>query len=155
MSETHEVTITRVLPKEGKRPAKIMTEEGHEPTTFKDEIVKQAEALVGKRAKLAISTVQKGEYTNHYLEGVEALPENGNGSAPMVATRAVAAPQDAERMARSVAWKTMGGDVFKAVLSAHSVQTNQQMTPQNVLDLARRVTNYITTDILGDESVPF
>jgi hypothetical protein len=51
----------------------LRDEDGGEYTTFKEEIARQALGAEGKRARIEYHEQQRGEYTNVYLDKVEAL----------------------------------------------------------------------------------
>src|ERR1043166_2357119 len=62
--------------------------EGKEYTTFREEIARSAVAAEGKRARIEFHEQQRGEFTNVYLDKVEALPdedEDGGAAADEVA----------------------------------------------------------------------
>jgi hypothetical protein len=65
--------------------------EGNEYTTFREEIARSAVAAEGKRARIEFHEQQRGEFTNVYLDRVEAQDEEED---------AHASPAD------EVAWKT-------------------------------------------------
>ena len=56
--------------------------DGNEYTTFREEIARAAVAAEGKRARIAFHEQQRGEFTNVYLDKVEALPDEEEGAAP-------------------------------------------------------------------------
>jgi hypothetical protein len=64
--------------------------DGKEYTTFREEIARSAVAAEGKRARIEFHEQQRGEFTNVYLDKVEALPEE----------------EGASESADEVAWKT-------------------------------------------------
>lgn len=49
------------------------TADGHEYTTFREAIGQQAKALKGSRVRITYHEVQRGRYTNVYLDELEAL----------------------------------------------------------------------------------
>jgi hypothetical protein len=50
--------------------------EDDEYTTFREEIGDQARGLEGRRVRLEFHEAQRGQYTNVYLDAVEAVPES-------------------------------------------------------------------------------
>jgi hypothetical protein len=58
--------------------------DGNEYTTFREEIARAAVAAEGKRARIAFHEQQRGEFTNVYLDKVEALPEDDGAQASSV-----------------------------------------------------------------------
>jgi hypothetical protein len=53
----------------------IRDTDGNEYTTFREAIGQQAEQHEGKRARIEYHEQQRGQYTNVYLDKVEAAPE--------------------------------------------------------------------------------
>jgi len=53
---------------------------GREYTTFREEIARAAFAAEGRRARLTFHEQQRGQFTNVYLDAVEALDEDGPGA---------------------------------------------------------------------------
>lgn len=53
--------------------------EGNEYTTFRESIGQAAQALEGSRVRLEYHESQRGQYTNVYLDKVEASAEAGGG----------------------------------------------------------------------------
>jgi hypothetical protein len=49
--------------------------EGNEYTTFREAIGDQASRLEGQRARIEYHTEERGQYTNVYLDKIEAAPE--------------------------------------------------------------------------------
>ncbi|MFL6013117.1 MAG: hypothetical protein ACJ74P_02250 [Gaiellaceae bacterium] len=58
--------------------------DGNEYTTFREEIARTAVAAEGKRARIEFHEQQRGEFTNVYLDKVEALPEDDEAQASSV-----------------------------------------------------------------------
>jgi hypothetical protein len=58
--------------------------DGNEYTTFRENIGGQAQALTGHRARIEYHEEERGQYTNVYLDKVEAAPEveAGTGTDP-------------------------------------------------------------------------
>jgi hypothetical protein len=56
--------------------------DGNEYTTFREEIARSAVAAEGKRARIEFHEQQRGEFTNIYLDKVEALPDEEEGADP-------------------------------------------------------------------------
>jgi hypothetical protein len=50
--------------------------EGREYTTFHEKIGERARALKGRRVRISYHEVQRGQYTNVYLDELEELPED-------------------------------------------------------------------------------
>jgi hypothetical protein len=64
----------------GNRRFVVRDSEGHEYTTFREPIGGQAEALRGARARIEYHEEQRGQYTNVYVDRLEAVaPEPGEG----------------------------------------------------------------------------
>jgi hypothetical protein len=83
--------------------------EGHEFTTFREEIARDALAAEGRRARITFHEQQRGNFTNVYLDSVEALEGEDAG--------------DPSEAVEEVAWKTavdaapwlLGGEPEEAV----------------------------------------
>ena len=58
--------------------------DGNEYTTFREEIARAALAAEGKRARIEFHEQQRGDFTNVYLDKVEALPEEDEAQASSV-----------------------------------------------------------------------
>jgi hypothetical protein len=71
----------------------VRDSDGNEYTTFREAIGAQAEQLRGQRVHLEFHEQQRGQYTNVYLDKVEAAPAPGSPDA---------APAEAEE----AAWRT-------------------------------------------------
>ena len=87
----------------------LRDDQGHEYTTFREQIARDAVAAEGRRARITFHEQQRGGFTNVYLDGVEPLEEPGaKGSSEAV---------------EEVAWKTavdaapwlLGGEPEEAV----------------------------------------
>jgi hypothetical protein len=70
----------------------LVDEDGREFTTFRPEIGEQARQALGRRARIEFHEQQRGQFTNVYLDRVEALEELETA--------------EAEHEADEVAWKT-------------------------------------------------
>ena len=53
----------------------LRDEDGDEYTTFRESIGEAAKRLEGRRARIEYHETQRGEYTNVYLDGAEAAPD--------------------------------------------------------------------------------
>jgi hypothetical protein len=51
--------------------------EGREYTTFHEKIGERATALKGRRVRISYHEVQRGRYTNVYLDEIEEVPDTG------------------------------------------------------------------------------
>jgi hypothetical protein len=58
------------------------TADGHEYTTFREAIGQQAKAMKGSRVRITYHEVQRGRYTNVYLDELEALEPPKHSPAP-------------------------------------------------------------------------
>jgi len=71
------VTVVRKVEgfqtKSGNTRFVLRDEDGDEYTTFKEAIARKALAAEGRRARIEYHEAQRGEYTNVYLDDVEAL----------------------------------------------------------------------------------
>jgi hypothetical protein len=60
----------------------LVDDQNREFSTFKEEIAAGLPELKGRRALIRYHEVQRGEYTNVYLDAVDALDEGREGSDP-------------------------------------------------------------------------
>jgi hypothetical protein len=60
----------------------VRDSDDNEYTTFREAIGNAASALQGKRVRIEFHEVQRGEYTNVYLDKVEALPGQESRAEP-------------------------------------------------------------------------
>jgi hypothetical protein len=82
--------------------------EGREYTTFREQIARDALAAEGRRARISFHEQQRGNFTNVYLDAVEALEDVG---------------EEGSEAVEEVAWKTavdaapwlLGGEPEEAV----------------------------------------
>jgi hypothetical protein len=82
---------------------------GREFTTFREQIARDALAAEGRRARITFHEQQRGNFTNVYLDAVEALEEQGG--------------EESSEAVEEVAWKTavdaapwlLGGEPEEAV----------------------------------------
>jgi hypothetical protein len=87
----------------------LRDDEGHEFTTFREQIARDALAAEGRRARITFHEQQRGNFTNVYLDGVEPLED--------------ASESDSAEAVEEVAWKTavdaapwlIGGEPEEAV----------------------------------------
>jgi hypothetical protein len=56
--------------------------DGREYTTFREEIGGRARALKGSRVRISYHEVQRGRYTNVYLDELEEMPGAGGDAGP-------------------------------------------------------------------------
>ena len=87
----------------------LRDDEGHEFTTFREQIARDALAAERRRARITFHEQQRGNFTNVYLDGVEPLED--------------ASESDSAEAVEEVAWKTavdaapwlIGGEPEEAV----------------------------------------
>jgi hypothetical protein len=72
----------------------LVDDEGHEYTTFREEIAREALAAEGRRARVSFHEQQRGRFTNVYLDSVDVLGEDGDE------------PAGESETVEEVAWKT-------------------------------------------------
>lgn len=66
----------------GNRRFVVRDADGHEYTTFREAIGRQAETLNGSRVRLEYHEEQRGQYTNVYVDKLEALADEPDPGAP-------------------------------------------------------------------------
>jgi hypothetical protein len=97
----------------GKRRFVLRDSEGHEYTTFRETIARDALRAEGRRARVTFHEQQRGEFTNVYLDSVEVL--DADDQRPEA--------HDSHEPLEEVAWKTavdaapwlLGGEPEEAV----------------------------------------
>lgn len=142
-------------------------------STLKKAIQKKLKGLEGQPATVVYKTDEEGRNTIISVEQTDSAPPapearaSTNGDTPTgEATPAAAspsptqkatAPQDAVRMARGAAWKSVTNEGFvKAAMAVYSAeQPGDQLTSQKLHDLLAKHALKISNNILGDEAIPF
>ena len=116
MSETT-VVVQRVEEAAGNKPWKLFDGNDTDYATFKDDLGKDAQALVGKRAKLTFSEKpsKDGRFTNRYLDAIEAVTASQNGSDPDVDWDLIGL-----RKTRCVLWQQILDTAMTAGISSFS-----------------------------------
>ena len=110
----------------------LVDDQGREFSTFKEDIARGLPELKGRRARIRYHEVQRGEYTNVYLDGVEALEEQrAEGSDP-----------------DEVAWRT-AVDAAPYLLSESEVE--REVPPEELFERLKPFKELVAEDI---ESVP-
>jgi len=103
--------------------------DGNEYTTFREEIARSAVAAEGKRARIEFHEQQRGEFTNVYLDKVEAIEP-------------VEEEHGASASADEVAWKTaieaapylLPGDAVEREIPADELFEKLQPFKERVAD---------------------
>jgi len=115
MSETAAV-VQRVEEAAGNKPWKLYDGNDTDYATFKDDLGKDAQALVGKRVKLTFSEKpsKDGRFTNRYLDAIEELTSQ-NGSDPDVDWDLIGL-----RKTRCVLWQQILDTAMTAGISSFS-----------------------------------
>lgn len=123
--------------------------DGTKVSTFDEDIAGQLEEFEGQAARLEIETTTKGQYTNHYVNGVEPAPAGaaktakkagrgktqaaGKSSSGRSSDRTSPPDPTGERIARTSGIKIASDFAIAAELDEPD------------LELARRITQYILT----------
>jgi hypothetical protein len=112
----------------------LVDEAGREFSTFKEEIARSLPELQGKRARIRYHEQRRGQYTNVYLDGVEQLDADVEGSDP-----------------HEVAWRT-AVDAAPYLLSSKELE--REVPPEELFERLRPFKELVAEDIEGDGSEP-
>jgi hypothetical protein len=113
----------------------LTDDDGHEHTTFKEPIARQAVAAEGKRARIEFHETERNGFTNVYLDAVETL-EDEPGEA------------DDER-ANEVAWRT-AVEAAPYVLGGDAVE--REVPPDELFEKLKPLKDLVAEDIRDDEA---
>jgi hypothetical protein len=109
----------------------LVDDEGREFSTFKEGVAHGLPELKGHRARIRYHEVQRGEYTNVYLDAAELLeePEGDSGSDP-----------------DEVAWRT-AVDAAPYLLSESEVE--REVPPEELFERLKPFKELVAEDIEG------
>ena len=109
----------------------LVDDQGREFSTFKEDVAHGLPELKGHRARIRYHEVQRGEYTNVYLDAAEPLeePEGGSGSDP-----------------DEVAWRT-AVDAAPYLLSESEVE--REVPPEELFERLKPFKELVAEDIEG------
>jgi hypothetical protein len=83
MAETREVRVEEVKARQtrsGNTRYVLVDEDGHEYSTFREPIARKAVEAEGRRARIRFHEEERNGFTNVYLDAVEPLEEEPEGS---------------------------------------------------------------------------
>jgi hypothetical protein len=106
--------------------------EGHEYTTFREQIARDALAAEGGRARITFHEQQRGNFTNVYLDRVERLEE---------------AAENGSEAVEEVAWKT-AVDAAPWLLGG---ETEEAVPPEELFERLQPFKERVAEDIRGGE----
>lgn len=132
------VTVERVEARKtqsGNTRFVLVDERGHEYTTFKEPIARQALAAEGRRAQIRFHEQQKGTFTNVYLDAVELLPDEGEE------------PEAGER-AGEAAWRT-AIEAAPYILAGDAVE--REVPAEEFFEKMKPLKDLVAEDIRSDE----
>jgi hypothetical protein len=111
----------------------LRDDEGREYTTFREQIARDAVAAEGRRARISYHEQQRGNFTNVYLDRVQALEEAGaEGSSEAV---------------EEVAWKT-AVDAAPWLLGG---EPEEAVPPEELFERLQPFKERVADDIRGEE----
>jgi hypothetical protein len=112
----------------------LRDDEGREYTTFREQIARDAVAAEGRRARITYHEQQRGNFTNVYLDRVQALAETDEeGSSEAV---------------EEVAWKT-AVDAAPWLLGG---EPEEPVPPEELFERLQPFKERVAEDIRGDEA---
>jgi hypothetical protein len=114
--------------------------EGNEYTTFREGIGEAAQRLQGRRARIEFHENQRGQYTNVYLDKVEAAPEQPRGAGAVGDTD----PDEA-------AWRTA---VEAAPWLVGESEPHEEVPPDRLYEKLRPFKDKVAEDIKSGERDP-
>ena len=132
------VTVERVEARKtqsGNTRFVLVDEAGREFTTFKEPIAKQALAAEGRRAKITYHEQQKGQFTNVYLDAVQALPGGE-------------ADDEAEERTNEVAWRTA---IEAAPYILGGEASEREVPPEEFFEKVKPLKDLVAEDIRPDD----
>ena len=115
----------------------LVDDSGREYTTFKEPIARQAVEAEGQKARITFHEQQRGNFTNVYLDAVEALPEQEAG------------PETEERT-NEIAWRT-AIEAAPYILGGDAVE--REVPPEEFFEKVKPLKDLVADDIHpeGDE----
>ena len=113
----------------------LRDDEGREYTTFREQIARDALAAEGRRARITFHEQQRGNFTNVYLDSVEALEEPDEGGA-------------ASEAVEEVAWKT-AVDAAPWLLGG---EPEEAVPPEELFERLQPFKERVADDIRGEPS---
>jgi hypothetical protein len=111
----------------------LRDDEGREYTTFREQIARDAVAAEGRRARITYHEQQRGNFTNVYLDRVQALEE--------------AAAEGSSEAVEEVAWKT-AVDAAPWLLGG---EPEEAVPPEELFERLQPFKERVADDIRGEE----
>ena len=115
----------------------VRDRDGNEYTTFREAIGDEAKRFEGRRVRVQYHENQRGQYTNVYLDKVEAAPED-----PAQTTAADGTDPD------EAAWRTA---VEAAPWLVGESEPHEEVPPEELYEKLRPFKERVAQDIKGDE----
>jgi hypothetical protein len=112
----------------------LRDQDGHEYTTFREQIARDAVASEGRRARITFHEQQRGGFTNVYLDGVEPLDE------PV--------EEGTSEVVEEVAWKT-AVDAAPWLLGG---EPEEAVPPEELFERLQPFKERVADDIRGEPS---
>lgn len=112
----------------------LVDESGRQFTTFKEPIARQALAAEGRRAKITWHEQQRGQFTNVYLDAVEALADEADAGA--------------EERTNEIAWRT-AIEAAPYILGGDAVE--REVPPVEFFEKVKPLKDLVADDIRPDD----
>lgn len=112
----------------------LVDERGRQFTTFKEPIARQALAAEGRRAKITWHEQQRGQFTNVYLDAVEALADEADAGA--------------EERTNEIAWRT-AIEAAPYILGGDAVE--REVPPEEFFEKVKPLKDLVADDIRPDD----
>ena len=112
----------------------LVDERGRQFTTFKEPIARQALAAEGRRAKITWHEQQRGQFTNVYLDAVEALADEADAGA--------------EERTNEIAWRT-AIEAAPYILGGDAVE--REVPPEELFEKVKPLKDLVADDIRSDD----
>jgi hypothetical protein len=112
----------------------VRDREGNEYTTFREQIGKRARELEGQTARIEFHEQQRGQYTNVYLDKVEAAPQDDS-------TAGDSDPDEA-------GWRTA---VEAAPWLVGESEPHEEVPPEELYDKLKPFKERVAEDIRDDD----
>ncbi|HET7554344.1 MAG TPA: hypothetical protein VFJ75_01685 [Gaiellaceae bacterium] len=112
----------------------LVDERGRQFTTFKEPIARQALAAEGRRAKITWHEQQRGQFTNVYLDAVEALADEADAGA--------------EERTNEIAWRT-AIEAAPYILGGDAVE--REVPPVEFFEKVKPLKDLVADDIRPDD----
>jgi hypothetical protein len=140
MAETRDVRVTEVKAYEtrsGNKRFVLVDDDGNEYTTFREEIARHAVEAEGRRARIRFHEQQRNGFTNVYLDAVEPLDEEVEGTD--------------DRDVEEAAWDAA---IEAAPWLLGTNEPKRKLPPDQLFETLKPFKDRVAEDIKDDEDAP-